>query len=179
MINPPAVKRYDCKHIGSMRYTRMGKEMTFQAPLRMGNAEKRDARTQFAALCFRRKNKGVEILLVSSLDSGRWITPKGWPMDGLTPGEAAAQEAWEEAGVRGRAYEQCLGLYSYAKWIDEETSLPVVVAVFGLEVEKMADDFPEAGLRKRKWFSQKKAAARVNEPVLKQIIRHFDTARLK
>jgi len=156
----------------------MNKEMTFQAPLRMGNAEKRDARTQFAALCFRRKKGALEILLVSSLYSGRWIVPKGWPIDAMTPGQAAAQEAWEEAGVRGRSHDQCLGLYSYSKWIDQEASLPVVVAVFGVEVDKLETEFPEAGRRKRKWFSPKKAANRVNEPVLKQIIRHFDPARL-
>jgi len=157
----------------------MAKKNTRQARLRITGTAKRDTRTQFAALPFRRKKSGIEVLLVSSLDTGRWIIPKGWPMDGMTPWEAAAQEAWEEAGARGRVYSDVLGLYSYSKWLDEELSLPVMVAVFGLEVSRFDTAFPEAGRRKRKWLSPKKAAARVDEPELKQIIRNFDTSRLR
>ncbi len=157
----------------------MARTRTQQAPLRIGTAAKRETRTQFGALCFRRKKAGLEILLVSSLDTGRWIIPKGWPMDGMTPSQAAAEEAWEEAGARGRVYETTVGLYSYSKWLDEELSLPVIVVVFGLEVQRLDDRFPEAGQRKRKWFTPKKAAARVDEPELKQLIRSFDPARLR
>jgi 8-oxo-dGTP pyrophosphatase MutT (NUDIX family) len=63
-------------------------------------------------------------------------------MDRETPAAAAAMEAWEEAGVRGRVFETCVGHYSYHKWIDEELSLPVVVAVFPIEVLRLDDDFP-------------------------------------
>ncbi len=157
----------------------MARKTRYQAPLRMGGATKRETRTQFAALPFRRKKSGVEVLLISSLDTGRWIIPKGWPMDGATPADAAAQEAWEEAGARGRVYETCLGLYSYSKYLDEELSLPCIVAVFGLEVHKLDDMFPENGQRKRKWMSPKKAASRVDEPELKQIIRSFDPKLLR
>jgi ADP-ribose pyrophosphatase YjhB (NUDIX family) len=125
----------------------MAKKPSLQSPLRIGGATKTESRIQFGALCFRRsktKKAGFEILLVSSRDTGRWIIPKGWPMNRETPAAAAAVEAWEEAGVRGRAYETCVGHYSYHKWIDEELSLPVVVAVFPLEVLRIDDDFPEA-----------------------------------
>ncbi|HHX88347.1 MAG TPA: NUDIX domain-containing protein, partial [Paracoccus sp.] len=60
---------------------------------------------QAAALCLREGNKGREVLLISSLKSERWILPKGWPMKGRTLAGAALQEAWEEAGVVGRADE--------------------------------------------------------------------------
>jgi len=160
----------------------MARSRTYQAPLRIGHAPKRDTRTQFAALCFRLSKKakgGHEILVISSLDTGRWIIPKGWPMDGITPAEAAAQEAWEEAGARGKLYEDCVGLYSYSKFLDEELSLPVIVAVFALEVSRLDDTYPEAGQRKRKWVSPKKAAARVDELELKQLLLNFDPARLR
>lgn len=164
----------------------MAKHKTLQAPLRIAGAYKRETRTQFAALCYRVSKKkklsgkggGVEILLVSSRDSGRWIIPKGWPMDGVTPAAAAAQEAWEEAGVRGKVKDACIGLYSYSKWLDEELSLPCIVAVFPVEVTRLEKAFPEAGQRKRKWLSPKKAAARVGESELRQIIRAFDPSRL-
>jgi len=158
----------------------MARPPTIQAPLRIASAAKRETRTQFAVLPYRLKKKGeVEVLLISSLDTGRWIIPKGWPMDGLRPAEAAAQEAWEEAGIRGRVYDDVLGLYSYSKWLDEELSLPCIVLVFAMEVARTDEAFPEAGQRKSKWMSQKKAAQRVDEPELTQIIASFDPARLR
>lgn len=160
----------------------MAKETPIQAPLRIGSAAKTEARTQFGALCFRRtktKKPAHEILLVSSRDTGRWILPKGWPVNGETPAGAAAMEAWEEAGVRGHVYPDCIGHFSYPKWIDEEMSLPVIVAVFAIEVLRVDDDFPEAGQRKRKWLSPKKAARRVAEPDLRHILTGFDPARLR
>jgi 8-oxo-dGTP pyrophosphatase MutT (NUDIX family) len=160
----------------------MAKTPPLQSPLQIGGAVKSESRTQFGALCFRRsktKKDGIEIMLVSSRDTGRWIIPKGWPMDRETPAAAAAMEAWEEAGVRGRVYETCIGHYSYLKWIDEEMSLPVIVAVFPVEVLRIDDDFPEAGQRKRKWLSPKKAARRVSEPELRSLLSGFDASCLR
>ena len=148
-------------------------------PLSLGGVAKREARTQFAALCYRRKKGAAEVLLITSLMSKRWIVPKGWPMDGFSPAEAAAQEAWEEAGVEGHPHQAVLGIYSYRKVIDDATTLPCVCAVFPLQVKRLLDAYPEAGQRKRKWFSPKKAAARVDEAELKAIIRGFDAARLR
>ncbi len=161
----------------------MARHPAIQAPLRIGAAAKRETRTQFGALCFRRTEKkkkkpGIEVLLVSSRDTGRWIIPKGWPVDGETPTAAAAMEAWEEAGVRGRVHEVCLGHYAYLKWIDEEMSLPCIVAVFPLEVLRLDDDYPEAKERKRKWLTPKKAAQRLQEQELREIVQSFDPARL-
>jgi len=60
-------------------------------------------RQQYGALCFRQtEGAAVEILVIPSRDSGRWIVPKGWPMKRKKPYEAAI-EAWEEAGIRGRS----------------------------------------------------------------------------
>lgn len=160
----------------------MANETPLQSPLRLGSAPKSESRTQFGALCFRRaktKKAGHEILLVSSRDTGRWILPKGWPVNGETPAGAAALEAWEEAGVRGRVYPECVGHFSYQKFIDEEMSLPVIVAVFAIEVLRIDDDYPEARERKRKWLSPKKAARRVAEPELRQLLTGFDPARLR
>ena len=43
-----------------------------------------EARQQYAALCYRlaktKKKKTIEVLLITSRDTGRWVTPKGWPM---------------------------------------------------------------------------------------------------
>ncbi|SMX43853.1 hypothetical protein COL8621_02395 [Actibacterium lipolyticum] len=100
-------------------------------------------------------------------------------MDGVTPAKAAAAEAWEEAGVEGRVMDFVLGIYSYNKTVQNKVTLPCVVAVFPIKVKRLSDDFPEKGERKRKWFSLKKAAARVNEGELAQIIANFDPTHLR
>jgi len=146
-----------------------------QLPLSFGQAGKTDVRTQFAALCYRVKAKKIEILLITSRRSGRWILPKGWPMDGMTPADSAAQEAWEEAGVEGAPDSRPLGLFSYSKMLDDdEKDLPCVAMVYGVRVRSLARKFPEAGQRSRKWVSRKKAATLVDEPELSRILRDFD-----
>jgi 8-oxo-dGTP pyrophosphatase MutT (NUDIX family) len=57
---------------------------------------------QYGALPYRETKSGVEILLVTSRGTRRWIIPKGWPQSGTPPHRAAAQEAFEEAGVVGK-----------------------------------------------------------------------------
>lgn len=57
-------------------------------------------RQQYGALCFRRTEGAIEILVITSRDSGRLFIPKGWPMKRKKPYEAAAIETWEEAGIR-------------------------------------------------------------------------------
>ena len=147
----------------------MGKEDRTQAPLNIGQFPKRESRTQFAALCYRTKRSGagLEILLLTSRDKKRWVIPKGWPMDGKTPAECAAQEAFEEGGVKGRARDVCIGLYPYTKSMGDDDDLQVIVNVFPMEVQKLAKTWPEDDSRKRKWFPPKKAASKVDEPELK------------
>ena len=141
--------------------------------------KKNDVRTQYAALCYRLRKDSVQVLLVTSRDSGRWVIPKGWPMKDRSAAEAAETEAWEEAGVTGKVKDHCLGVYSYLKGIDDTHSLPVVVAVYPLLVADISDDFPEADQRRRKWFDAKKASGRVVEPELRRILRRFDPKQLR
>ncbi len=150
-----------------------------QLPISLKGARKTDVRSQFAALCFRIRRDKPEVLLITSRGSRRWIIPKGWPMHGKTPGESALQEAWEEAGVKGRAIERCIGIYSYNKVVDGNKGLPCVAMVYPIKVKSLEDKFPERGQRRRKWLSPRKAAARVAEPELKQIIKTFDPKLLK
>ena len=150
-----------------------------QPPLRLDSFDKRGVRTQFAALCYRVHNDETQILLVTSRTSRRWIIPKGWPVEGATPAEAAATEAFEEGGVKGKTTNVCIGFFSYTKVIDKDESLPCAVSVFPVKVKKLLDDYPEAKERKRKWFSQKRAASLVREPELKKIIKHFDPALIE
>lgn len=131
-------------------------------------------RSQFGAICWRLKQGKLRLLLVTSRGTGRWVTPKGWPMEGRKPHEAAAQEAWEEAGVIGKVSDRCLGFFTYDKCEGKGKHLPCAVMVFGLEVKSLAADFPERDQRRRKWMSRKNAAKAVAEPELARLLRDFD-----
>ncbi|MEL6410846.1 MAG: NUDIX hydrolase [Pseudomonadota bacterium] len=147
-----------------------------QLPLSIDLSDKRDVRTQFGALCYRTHKNKVEVLLISSRGTGRWVIPKGWPMEGKTPEDCAKIEAWEEAGAKGKITGGCIGLYSYAKGMSSSDSLPCAVMVYPFKVKDMANDYPEADERDRKWMSSKKAAKKVDEPELAHILAHFDPA---
>ena len=99
-------------------------------------------------------------------------------MDGLTPTEAAGQEAWEEAGAEGKVNDTCLGVFTYTKNMEDDDDLPCAVAVFPMKVKKTRSDWPEVEARKRKWFSLKQAASQIHEPELQRILLTFDPARL-
>ncbi len=126
-------------------------------------------REQFAALCYRiRRDRGIfEVLLVTSRESGRWIIPKGWPITGKKPHEVAAIEAFEEAGVRGKAKKKPFGYFTYLKMFDNGERVPCCVQVHLLNVEEMSDVFHEKGQRISEWVSCVEAARRVREPELK------------
>ena len=133
---------------------------------------KRPHGRQVAALCTRKGKKGNEVLLVTSRSRGRWIVPKGWPMEGKSFPETALEEAWEEAGVRkGRIKGDMLGTYTYKKVQKNGTKLPCVVDVYSVKVDELKDEFPESDKRKRRWVKQGEAVDLVSEPELKEIIR--------
>lgn len=72
--------------------------------------------TQIAALPLTVGDDGnVRVLLLTSRETKRWVIPKGWPMKGRKPYEAAAQEALEEAGVIGHTKKNPIGSYVYFK----------------------------------------------------------------
>ncbi|MEI2687133.1 MAG: NUDIX hydrolase [Cypionkella sp.] len=128
---------------------------------------------QFGAICYRMHRGKVEILLITSRDTGRWVVPKGWPIVGLGAAETAAREAWEEAGVEGSIQAMALGHFTYAKAIAGKPSVHCAVDVFALRVEALKDRFPERKERRRKWFAAAKAARKVAEPELRKLILEF------
>ena len=128
---------------------------------------------QYAALPFRRRGEVIEVLLITSRDTGRWVIPKGWPIAGLSPPDAAAREAHEEAGLVGRIGAQTLGRYHYDKGLADGSSVSCVVEVFALEVERQLPSWPERDERRRRWFALQEAAAAVQEQELQALIRRL------
>ncbi len=136
---------------------------------------RRPPEMQVAALCLRETTG--EVLLVTSRGTGRWIVPKGWPMPGRSLAGAAMQEAWEEAGAKGRIGEAEIGRYHYDKDQEHGFAIPVEVRVFPLYVEDLDDDFPEARQRERRWFAPDAAAGLVAETGLQRILRALPAPR--
>ncbi len=129
-----------------------------------------EPRTQYGAVCWRQAETGLDVLLITSRETGRWVIPKGWPIKGLTAAAAAEREAWEEAGVEGKLCDTCLGVFSYQKILAEDQSIPCVVAIYGLRVEKLSRRYPEQHQRRRKWFAAAEAAQLVAEPELRTLL---------
>ncbi len=135
----------------------------------------RAERRQVAALPWRRgSDGGVEILLVTSRETQRWVTPKGGRMPGKTDAEAAAQEAQEEAGVEGRITVEPIGTFRYLKVLKRRAARWCVVSLHALEVEIEHADWPERDERVRAWFSRDAAASQVDEPDLRIMIAAFE-----
>ncbi|MFD0936892.1 NUDIX hydrolase [Methylobacterium trifolii] len=132
----------------------------------------REARRQVGVLPFRRDSDGAfSVLLVTSRESRRWVIPKGWPMKGRKPYEAAAREAYEEAGLLGQVGKRPLGFYLYEKRLKSRDSVLCQVKVFPLEVRKQLKAWPEQHQRELRWFRPAEAAEAVAEPGLAAIIR--------
>jgi 8-oxo-dGTP pyrophosphatase MutT (NUDIX family) len=131
-------------------------------------------RAQVAALPIRQTSDGLQVLLISSRETRRWIIPKGWPMKGRKDHQAAAQEAFEEAGVSGKMHKHPIGAYTYQKRLETGVQ-PCRVMVYVLDVEEVQTSWPEREQRRREWLSANAAADRISEPGLSRLIRSLDT----
>jgi len=128
---------------------------------------------QAAALPWRRSGEGeVQVLLITSRETRRWVIPKGWPIKGLKPPQTAAREALEEAGVKGVTAKK-IGVYHYDKRLSSGQVQKVRVAVYPLRVEAELDSWPESRQRVRLWTSPEDAASLVLEPELAELLRGF------
>ena len=126
-------------------------------------------RAQVAALPYRQGPAGAEVLLITSRETRRWIIPKGWPMKGRKDYQAAAREALEEAGVKGKVHKRPIGAYTYQKRLIDRVE-PCRVMVYVLEVDKQLMSWRERDQRKRRWFPLTAAAANISEPALASMI---------
>ena len=152
--------------------------MTDQAQGKQGGGKSGQRRRQVAALPWRATSGSLEILLVSSRETRRWVIPKGWPMKGKADHQAAAQEAYEEAGLDGRIVEQPVGDYPYLKRLKSGAARAVTVDVFPLEVTGEHATWPEKGQRTLQWMSPVEAALAVQEPELRDLIARFASVEL-
>ena len=143
----------------------------------MANASKRTRLSetrQVAALPWRLEDGQRRILMITSRETRRWVIPKGGRMVGKSDPEAAAQEALEEAGVKGDIKDHSIGVFRYAKGLKDGGQRLCVVSVYPLEVLIQLGAWPAAHQRERRWMTPAEAAEAVHEPDLAALIRDFD-----
>ncbi|WP_166039448.1 DUF47 family protein [Sphingosinicella sp. YJ22] len=132
---------------------------------------------QIAALPYRSTGTAIDapvnVLLITSRETKRWVIPKGNWASGETPHGAAAAEAEEEAGVRGAICPTPIGSYRYRKRRSNGASLMFDVDVYPLAVTQELDAWKESGQRERRWFPLAEAADAVEEEDLADLIRSF------
>jgi 8-oxo-dGTP pyrophosphatase MutT (NUDIX family) len=137
------------------------------------------AGVQYAALPYRAtESSDIEVLLVTSRTTKRWIIPKGWPLAGKPPHATAAREAFEEAGLIGRVTKRPIGSFSYVKRVKSGAGIECEVHVFPMEVTAQKRNWPEKGKREVQWFSTTDAAATIQDPVLRKLIKSFEAGQL-
>lgn len=129
-------------------------------------------RAQCGALPYRHDGE-LEILLITSRETGRWVIPKGWPMKGRSAWAAAAVEAREEAGVTGEIAKIPTGTYVYVKFRKTGIGQPCKVKVFPLKVTGQEQTWREQDQRLTRWLPWPEAAAAVQERQLARLIRKF------
>jgi 8-oxo-dGTP pyrophosphatase MutT (NUDIX family) len=124
---------------------------------------------QVAAVCYRVRSSGIEFLLVRT-GSGHWTFPKGSAEPGLTHAQAAALEAFEEAGAHGRMEEASFTRYirrkggrtrSSARSGERSAVKEIAIQAHLCEVSRL--DPPQERNRNPTWFSADKAKRRLRE----------------
>jgi 8-oxo-dGTP pyrophosphatase MutT (NUDIX family) len=99
------------------------------------------------------------------------VIPKGLIETGQTAGEAALQEAWEEAGLVGNLRPEPIGSYLYEKWCGV-----CHVTVFAMDVTEMKQDWPERQVRQRIWTTPAGAVERIDDAGLVDLL--YETFQL-
>src|SRR5229473_4256449 len=115
---------------------------------------------QVAAVCYRVRDGNIEFLLVQTRKE-RWTFPKGSAMPGLTHAQAAALEAFEEAGVHGRMEEASFTRYIQPKRGNMQGSVVTELAVSAHLCEVLRLGPPQEFNRNPTWFPADKAKRRL------------------
>jgi len=137
-------------------------------------APKPAIRIQYGALPYRfTQAAALEVLVVTTRQSKRWIIPKGWPIKRLTPAGSAAREAFEEAGVTGKIGAKSIGNFRYAKANGNGAEPDYDVTVFPLLVKRQAAAWPESKERVVQWVDPETAVSLIGEPELKALVAAF------
>ena len=128
---------------------------------------------QAGVIAIRRTADGFEVCLIRRRESRGWGIPKGMVEPGETHEATALNEAWEEAGLKGRLIGDAIGTYEYEKW-----DVDLVVAVYLMDVLEEHADWEEAHYRDRTWRSLREAVSMLADhpvvPLLERVRTRLD-----
>ena len=116
---------------------------------------------QVAAVCYRIRSEQIQFLLVRTRSGRRWTFPKGSAERGLSHAQAAALEAFEEAGVHGRIEEAAFTNYRRLGRNGNDSSTGGSINAHLCEVLRLGA--PKESFRDRTWFPVSDARQRVCE----------------
>ena len=129
---------------------------------RLAHVRKQRDCEQVAAVCYRMRGEEIEFLLVRT-GSEHWTFPKGGVEPGLSHAQAAALEAFEEAGVHGRMEEA-----SFTRYVRRKRQAPggpagqeVATSAHLCEVSRLTRS--QEANRRPTWFAAGKAKAKLME----------------
>jgi len=129
---------------------------------------------QASVTAYRILDGEVQVLLMTSRDTGRWIIPRGNINGRSTPSKAAEKEAYEEAGVIGAITSSTpLGIYTYSKKLASGEARAATVEVYLLRLKEQLKKWPEKGKRKLSWVSTKEAVGLIEEPGVVPLLRRL------
>jgi 8-oxo-dGTP pyrophosphatase MutT (NUDIX family) len=110
---------------------------------------------QAGVIAIRRVGNAVDVCVTRRKDRDRWGIPKGMIDRGDSSQDTALNEAWEEAGLRGRLM-TTVGSYEYEKW-----GCSFVVTVYLMDVLVEANIWDEHRSRERAWLTFSEAMERL------------------
>jgi 8-oxo-dGTP pyrophosphatase MutT (NUDIX family) len=125
----------------------------------------------------RRAGSKLEVLLITSRRSGKWIVPRGWTSRLRRLPRSAKREALEEAGVRGFISREPIGHVDLPKDYRLAGTIQWRLALFSLEVTDVLETWKETGQRQRQWFSPEEAAKLVSPPEVGALILELAAAK--
>jgi phosphohistidine phosphatase len=123
---------------------------------------------QSGVIPYRIKDGKLQILLITSTRSRKWIIPKGVVEPDMTPQESGAQEAFEEAGVSGDVCENPVGSYQVKKWGGDCT-----VTLYPMMVTRVYDEWLEDSVRKRKWVKADSVSEKISNSAMREVVQTF------
>lgn len=120
---------------------------------------------QAATIPFRHSKGTVKVCLIRRRGTEPWSLPKGCVEAGDTLPKTAIKESWEEAGLLGRLCGEPIGTYRY-----EKSGAVLSVVVYLMEVIAHEDDWDEAEIRERKWFTLHEATELLSQHPVQKLL---------
>ncbi len=128
---------------------------------------------QAGAIPFLMRDQTLMVLMITSRTNERWIFPKGSVEKGETQAEAAVREAFEEAGIRGRALEQFAHDVQAVKLLSDGPR-DLLVTYIPLHFIEQHDEWPERGSRERSWVTLEEARRIAGGPDIESALAGFE-----